>query len=95
MFVQILRKIRKTDCNTELFSTFLLNILKIGCLGFGGGSALIPIFEDVFVGENKLDTKENFDKDIIVASLTPGALPIEIASSIGKRNFGNYFVQIL
>lgn len=24
MFVQILRKIRKTDCNTELFSTFLL-----------------------------------------------------------------------
>lgn len=70
------------------FSTFLLNILKIGCLGFGGGSALIPIFEDVFVGENKLDTKENFDKDIIVASLTPGALPIEIASSIGKRNFG-------
>ena len=25
MFVQILRKIRKTDCNTELFSTFLLN----------------------------------------------------------------------
>ena len=70
------------------FSAFLLNILKIGCLGFGGGSALIPIFEDVFVGENKLDTKENFDKDIIVASLTPGALPIEIASSIGKRNFG-------
>lgn len=70
------------------FSTFLFNILKIGCLGFGGGSALIPIFEDVFVGEGKLDTKENFDKDIIVASLTPGALPIEIAASIGKRNFG-------
>lgn len=70
------------------FSTFLLNILKIGCLGFGGGSALIPIFEDLFIGKGKLDTKENFDKDIIVASLTPGALPIEIAASIGKRNYG-------
>lgn len=70
------------------FSKFLLNIFKIGCIGFGGGSALIPIFEDVFIGKGKLDTKENFDKDIIVASLTPGALPIEMASSIGKRNYG-------
>ena len=39
------------------FSAFLLNILKIGCLGFGGGSALIPIFEDVFVEINLIPKK--------------------------------------
>jgi chromate transporter len=63
-------------------------VLKIGCIGFGGGTALIPLFEKEFIGEGKLDTKENFDQDILTASLTPGALPVELASSIGWRNFG-------
>jgi chromate transporter len=70
------------------FSVFLLQMFKIGCIGFGGGSALIPVMEEEFIGEGKLDTKENFDRDVIVASLTPGALPIELASSIGRRNYG-------
>lgn len=67
---------------------FLFAMLKIGCIGFGGGSSLIPVMEREFVGEGKLDTKENFDKDILVASLTPGALPVELAASLGARNFG-------
>lgn len=71
------------------FITFLLKIFKIGCIGFGGGSALIPVMEEEFIGEGKLDTKENFDNDVIVATLTPGALPIELASSLGRRNFGH------
>lgn len=61
---------------------------KIGCIGFGGGSALIPVIEEEIVKKQKLDTRENLDKDIIVASITPGALPVEIAASVGKRNFG-------
>ena len=63
-------------------------MFKIGCIGFGGGSALIPVMEREFIGDGKLDTKENFDNDILVASLTPGALPVELASSLGWRNFG-------
>ncbi len=70
------------------FIRFLLSMLKIGCIGFGGGSALIPVIEREFIGEGKLDSKENFDKDILVASLTPGALPVELAASLGWRNFG-------
>ena len=70
------------------FGKFLLGMLKIGCIGFGGGSALIPLIEREFVGEGKLEKKENYDKDILVASLTPGALPVELASSLGWRNFG-------
>lgn len=70
------------------FSKFLLSMFKIGCIGFGGGSALIPVIEREFIGDKKLDTKENFDRDILIASLTPGALPVELASSLGWRNFG-------
>jgi chromate transporter len=62
-------------------SSFLFSMLKIGCIGFGGGNALIPLLEKEFDGEN-------FEKDILIANLTPGALPVEIASSLGWRNFG-------
>lgn len=58
-------------------------MLRIGCLGFGGGSALIPLLEKETVEEKKLVTKEEFDADVLVASVTPGALPVEIASGIG------------
>ena len=67
---------------------FLGSMFKIGCIGFGGGSALIPVMEREFIGDDKLDTKENFDKDVLIASLTPGALPVELAASLGWRNFG-------
>lgn len=67
---------------------FLASIAKIGCIGFGGGSALIPVIEEELVRKQKLDTKENLDKDVIVASITPGALPVEIVASIGRRRFG-------
>lgn len=67
---------------------FLTRMLKIGCIGFGGGSALIPVIEKELIGPGKLDTPKNYDKDILVANLTPGALPVEIASSLGRRRFG-------
>lgn len=70
------------------FFRFLLSMFKVGCIGFGGGSALIPVIEQEVVEKQKLDTKKNYDKDVLVANLTPGALPIEIAASLGKRSFG-------
>lgn len=74
--------------SSRSFTHFLYSMFKIGCIGFGGGSALIPVLEREFVGDQKLDTKENFDRDILIASLTPGALPVELAASLGWRNFG-------
>lgn len=70
------------------FFRFLVSMFKIGCIGFGGGSALIPVIEQEFIGPDKLDTKENYEKDILVANLTPGALPVELSGSLGLRNFG-------
>lgn len=62
----------------------LTSMLKIGCIGFGGGSALIPVFEKEVVEDQKLVTKAEYDKDVVVASITPGALPVEIASGLGR-----------
>ncbi|MDO4167468.1 MAG: chromate transporter [Eubacteriales bacterium] len=64
--------------------TMIVSMLKIGCIGFGGGSALIPVIEKEVVQENELISGREYDKDVIVASITPGALPVEIASGVGR-----------
>lgn len=56
---------------------------KIGFIGFGGGSALIPVIEKEVVDKKQLLSKEEYDKNVVVANITPGALPVEIASGVG------------
>ena len=63
-------------------------MMKIGCIGFGGGNALIPVMQKEMVDESKAVTAEEFDEDVVVASITPGALPVEIAGGIGNRLYG-------
>ena len=68
--------------------SFIFSMLKVGVIGFGGGNALIPVLEQEVVKEKKLIQKEEFDKDIIAATLTPGALPVELASGVGLQACG-------
>ena len=70
------------------FSTMVLSMLKVGCIGFGGGSALIPVLQKEAVQDKQLITEEELDSDIVAASITPGALPVEIAAGIGKKVAG-------
>lgn len=66
----------------------LLSIMfKIGCIGFGGGTALIPVIEEEVLKEKLVDEDE-FNKDVIVSNITPGALPVSIASGIGRAVCG-------
>lgn len=67
----------------------LASMLKVGVIGFGGGNALIPVIQQEVVDEKKLITKEEYEKDIVAATLTPGALPVEIASGVGKKAAGS------
>lgn len=69
---------------------WLLSLLKIGCIGFGGGTSLIPVIEQEIVTGRKLVTKDEYDSDVIVSSITPGALPVEISGMIGKRFGGTW-----
>lgn len=67
---------------------FLKSMCKVGCIGFGGGSALIPVIEQEIIKGQKMDSRQNYDKDVMIASITPGALTVKLASALGYRNFG-------
>ena len=71
------------------FKGFCSEIFKVGFIGFGGGNALVPVMEDAFVRNEDFDEdQETYDKDVIVANLTPGALPVELSSALGDHAYG-------
>lgn len=68
------------------FLQVLVRMFKIGLIGFGGGTALIPIIYQETVEDSKLKlSKVEYDKYVLLASVTPGALPVEISALIGHR----------
>ena len=69
-------------------SKLIFTMMKIGIIGFGGGNALIPVIEKSVVEDEKLITLEEYEEDILIANITPGALPVELAGGIGKRVCG-------
>ena len=76
---------RETIAKMGQFATMVMSMLKVGCIGFGGGSALIPVLQKEAVQDKGLITEEELDSNIVAASITPGALPVEMASGIGKK----------
>lgn len=74
---------------THKLTSVIGNMLKIGLIGFGGGTALIPVLEKELVGRSKIVSEETFNRDVTIASITPGALPVEIAAGIGREAAGN------
>lgn len=66
----------------------LISMLKVGCIGFGGGNALVPVIEKEVVKEQKLVSQKEYNKFVVAANITPGALPVEIAIALGKSVAG-------
>lgn len=66
----------------------LRSIALIGTIGFGGGSALIPIFERELVYRRKILNESQFIRHTVVANITPGALPVKLAASAGLATGG-------
>lgn len=63
-------------------------MLKVGCIGFGGGSALIPILHKTYVEEEKVMDETEYEEAVVISSITPGALTIKLAGEIGRRVAG-------
>jgi chromate transporter len=61
---------------------------KIGVIGFGGGSALIPVMERELVRPGGLSDDE-FTQDTVIANVTPGALPAKLAALSGTQLSGS------
>src|SRR5690554_3998830 len=60
-------------------------MLKVGFIGFGGGSALIPVMERELVNDRGGLTEQEFVRDTVIANITPGALPVKLAALAGLR----------
>lgn len=58
-------------------------MLKVGVIGFGGGSALIPVIEREVVGRPGGVDEPTFTQDTVIANITPGALPTKLAALTG------------
>ena len=63
---------------------WLLSFLKIGVIGFGGGTSLIPVIEQEMVHNQKKITKEQYDTAVIVSSITPGAFTVKASGYVGN-----------
>jgi chromate transporter len=63
---------------------FLAGMLKVGVVGFGGDSALIPVIAKEVVAPGKL-SREQFAQDTVIANITPGALQVKRATLAGTR----------
>ena len=69
----------------SIFNTFL----KVGVIGFGGGSALIPVVEKEVVDHKKWFTDEEYLKHTIISNITPGALPVKLGALAGYEKGGS------
>lgn len=70
--------------NGKCLLRLAISMFRIGLIGFGGGSALIPVIEAETVGRGLL-SRRSYEEDVLAASITPGALPVGIAAGVGQR----------
>ena len=68
----------------ELFVTFF----KIGLFTFGGGYAMLSVFENEFVEKKKWLTGAEMMDMIAVAESTPGPIAVNTATYVGFRRAG-------
>ena len=70
------------------YLSLFLSMLKIGLFTFGGGYAMIALFENEFVEKKKWLNKDEFLDIAAIAESTPGPIAINAATYIGYKNSG-------
>ncbi len=70
-----------------IWQLYLL-FLKIGIFTFGGGYAMVPLFQDELVVKHQLLTASEFADIIALAQMTPGPLGLNAATYIGQQEAG-------
>lgn len=74
--------------NRNSLISIFLSFMKIGIIGFGGGSALIPVVEKELVQDKKAMGEQDYLKHTVVANITPGALPVKLGATCGFQMKG-------
>ena len=63
-------------------------MFKIGLFTFGGGYAMIALFENEFVENKRFLDKDEFLDVVAIAESTPGPIAINMATYIGYKRLG-------
>lgn len=71
-----------------LILKLFLTMFKIGLFTFGGGYAMVAVFENEFVSNKKWIEREEFTDLIAIAESTPGPIAINSATYIGYKVAG-------
>ena len=72
----------------KIILNLFLTFFKIGAFTFGGGLAMIALFENEFVTKKKFIEQEELLNIIAVAQSTPGPIAINCATFIGYKKGG-------
>ncbi|MBQ9325659.1 MAG: chromate transporter [Clostridia bacterium] len=68
----------------ELFVTFV----KIGCVNFGGGYAMLPLLERELVDKRKWTTMDDLRDYFSIGQCTPGIIALNVSTFIGEKRAG-------
>ncbi len=79
------------------FYRLFLIFLRVGAFTFGGGYAMIPIFERELVHRYKLIKPEEFYDTLTICQSFPGAIAVNFATFIGYKlkGYRGAFVSLL
>lgn len=75
-------------------ASVVAGMFKVGIIGFGGGSALIPVIEKELVDRRRLLSERVFTSHTVIANITPGALPVKLGALAGAHG-GSALASVL
>ena len=68
----------------DLYTTFV----KIGCVTFGGGYAMLPILERELVDKRHWTTMDDLRDYFSIGQCTPGIIALNVSTFIGEKKKG-------
>ena len=68
----------------DLYWTYL----KIGCVNFGGGYAMLPLLERVLVNKKGWTTMDELRDYFAIGQCTPGIIALNVSTFIGTKRKG-------
>lgn len=68
--------------------SLFLSMLKIGCVAFGGGYAIIALLESEFISKREWIAHDEFMDVVAIAESTPGPIALNVATYIGYKLAG-------
>jgi len=70
------------------FAHLFLTFLKMGCVTFGGGYAMIPVIERELIKKKGWVTMEEVMDYYTIAQITPGIIAVNISTFVGCKRKG-------